>query len=345
MLELTIAFSRNPRLLPLIDGTVGPQNVKLNFVESHPAELFYRNLKYDEFDVTEMSISDFLIARERRDAGRWQWAALPIFFLKAFYLWPAMYVSAESGIKSPADLKGKRVGVPDYQMTAALWIRVVLNELYGIQPSDITWYNGRTKEVSHGAMLGLYKDPPPGVTLNWLDESQTFDRMLDEGQIDAATGFYPRRSGAGQNFIDIDRYGGTRMEGNPRIRKLLSDGGREIIVEYYGKAGIIPVNHMVVVQERILAQHPWLALEIYKAFRRSKEVAFERAREIGAGYLLFADHSFQEQANIFGEDPYLQGVRANRKMLEVLFQGSFEQGLTKKLARVEEVFYPTTLDT
>jgi 4,5-dihydroxyphthalate decarboxylase len=345
MLELTVAFSRNPRLLPLIDGTVKPQNLKLNFVESHPAELFYRNLKFDEFDVSEMSISDYLMSREKRDTGRWQWAALPIFFLKAFYLWPAMYVNAESGIRNAADLKGKRVGVPDYQMTAALWIRVVLKELYGIQPNDITWYNGRTKEVSHGAMLGLYKDPPPGITLNWLDDSQTFDRMLDEGKIDAATGFYPRRSGPGQNFIDIDRYGGTRMEENPRIQKLLSDGGREIIVKYYSKVGVIPVNHMVIVQERILAQHPWVALEIYKAFRRSKEVAFERARELGAGYLLFADHSFQEQAKIFGDDPYPQGLQANRKMLEVLFRGSLEQGLTKNLACPEDVFYRTTLDT
>ena len=345
MLELTVAFSHNPRLLPLIDGAVKPQNVKLNFVESHPAELFYRNLKYDEFDVSEMSISDFLISRERREAGRWQWAALPLFFLKAFYLWPAMYVNAESGIKSPADLKGKRVGVPDYQMTAALWIRVVLKELYGIQPSDIIWYNGRTKEVSHGALLGLYKHPPRGVTLNWLDDSDTFDRMLNEGTIDAATGFYPKRSGQGRNFIDIDRYGGTPMEGNPKIRKLLSDGGREIMVQYYRRQGIIPVNHMVIVQERILAQHPWLALEIYKAFQRSKEVAFERARELGAGYLLFADHSFQEQAEMFGDDPYSQGLHANRKMLEVLLRGSFEQGLTKNLTSVENIFYRTTLDT
>lgn len=119
------------------------------------------------------------------------------------------------------------------------------------------------------------------------------------------------------------------MERNPRIRKLLSDGGREVIVQYYGRAGIIPVNHMVIVQERILAQHPWLALEIYKAFRRSKEVAFERARELGAGYFLFADHSFQEQANIFGDDPYPQGLRANRKMLEVLFQVHLSKGLPR----------------
>lgn len=345
MLELTIAFSPNPRLLPLIDGAVKPQNIKLNFVESHPAELFYRNLKYDEFDVSEMSISDFLISRERRDASKWRWAALPIFFLKAFYLWPGMYVHSSSGIKSAADLRGKRVGVPDYQMTAALWIRVVLKELYGIQPNEIIWYNGRIKQMSHGVLLGLDRDPPPDVTLNWLDESQTFDAMLDKGEIDAATGFAPRRFSERRNFIDIDRYGGVPLEGNPRLRKLLSDGGRQIIVDYFKKTNVIPVNHMLIVQERILNEHPWVALELYKAFQRSKEVAYERAREFGAGYLLFVDSSFQDQAAIFGTDPYPQGIQPNKRMLEILFRGSFEQGLTKKVARLEDVFYPTVLDT
>jgi len=162
MLELTIAFSKNPRLNPLIDGTVRPQNVKLNFVQIHPAELFFRNLKYDEFDVTEMSISDFLIARERTDGTKWQWSALPVFLLKAF-LWLNTYVNNSSRVESAADLKGKRFGVPDYQMTAALWMRIVLQELYGIEHRDVQWYVGRTKDVSHGVLLGLDKDPPPGV--------------------------------------------------------------------------------------------------------------------------------------------------------------------------------------
>jgi 4,5-dihydroxyphthalate decarboxylase len=214
------------------------------------------------------------------------------------------------------------------------------------EPSDITWYNGRTREVSHGAILGMYEDSPLGIKLNWLNEKQTFDAMLDRGDIDAATGFYPsRRADAVRNFIDVDRYGGTPIEGNPRIRKLVADGGRELMVAYHKKTGIIPVNHMLIVQQRILAEHPWVALEIYKAFQRSKEVAFERTRDYGAAYLLFADSSFQDQARIFGQDPYPQGVNANRKMLEVLFQGSFTQGLTKKMARIDDIFYPTTLDT
>jgi len=344
MLELTIAFSKNPRLNPLIDGTVRPQNVKLNFVQIHPAELFFRNLKYDEFDVTEMSISDFLIARERSDGTKWQWSALPVFLLKAF-LWLNTYVNNSSRVESAADLKGKRFGVPDYQMTAALWMRIVLQELYGIEHRDVQWYVGRTKDVSHGVLLGLDKDPPPGVSLNWLGEDQTLDRMLDEGQIDAAWGFAPHYERGSENFRSFDRYGGTPIAGNPRIRRLFRDGGKSIMTEYYQKTGVFPVNHMVVVKKHILENNPWAALELYKAFSRSKELAFEQARTVAAGYFFFVEELDKQQSAIFGSDPYPLGIRANAKMLNVLMQASFKEGLTKKLARVEEIFYPTTLDT
>lgn len=344
MLELTIAFSKNARLNPLIERVVTPENIKLNFVQIHPAELFFRNLKYDEFDVTEMSISDFLIAREKSDGSRWRWSALPVFMLKAF-LWLNLYVNNQSKIENPADLKSKRIGVPDYQMTAALWMRIILEELFGIKHHDVSWYIGRTKDVSHGALLGLDKDPPPGVTLHWLEENQTLDVMLDKGKIDAAFGFAPHYERGTENFRSIDRYGGTPIASNPRIRRLFSDGGRQIIIDYHKKTGIIPVNHMVVIQDRILDEHPWVALELYKAFKRSKEVAFEQARNSGAAYFLFVDEIVKQQAELFGTDPYPQGIRANARMLEVLTKSSLKEGLTKKLARIEEIFFSTTLDT
>ena len=344
MLELTIAFSKNPRLNPLIDRTVRPQNIKLNFVQIHPAELFFRNLKYDEFDVTEMSISDFLIAKERRDETRWRWNALPVFLLKAF-LWLNLYVATQSKIESAADLKGKRIGVPDYPMTAALWMRIVLRELYGIEHTDVTWYAGRTKDVSHGVLLGLDKDPPPGVALRWLEAHETLDVLLDRGDIDAAFGFAPHYERGTENFRSFDRYGGTLITNNPKIRRLFPDGGRQIITEYSQKTGLVPVNHMVVVKERILAEHPWAALELYKAFEKSKQIAAERARELGAAYFFFVDQLVQEQAKVFGKDPYPQGIRANRKMLETLIASSHREGLTKKLARIEDIFFRTTLDT
>jgi 4,5-dihydroxyphthalate decarboxylase len=234
--------------------------------------------------------------------------------------------------------------VPDYPMTAAVWMRIFLRELYEIQPTDIRWYNGRTKQFSHGVILGLDKNLPQGVSIEWLTENQTLDTMLDKGELDAAFGFLPWHYNT-RDFGDIDRYGGTPVIGNPRIGKLFNDNGKQIIVEYYKKTSVLPSNHMFVVQNRILDKHPWVALELYKAFQKSKELAYERARRFANTYLLFQGQDDQNQAAIFGEDPYPLGIKQNRKMLELLFRGSNQDGLTKKVARVEEIFHPSTLDT
>ena len=161
MLNLTVAVTRNLRFEPLIDGTITSKILNLQFVVTTPPELFYRNLKYDEFDVFEMSLSELAISRERGEGTRWQWSALPVFPAKAF-LWFGLYVNSEAGIQGIQDLRGKRVGVPDYAMTAALWFRSFLRELHGIRPQDISWYVGRTKQFSHGALVGLDQHPPHG---------------------------------------------------------------------------------------------------------------------------------------------------------------------------------------
>lgn len=342
-LKLTVGFSPNPRIQPLIEGAVKPQNIELDFVLSHPGELFYRNLKYDEFDVFEMSISDYLISRERREKGRWQWSALPVFLSKAF-MWLNLFVHTGAKINQLGDLKGKRVGIPDYPMTAALWMRILLKELYGVKPTDIFWHVGRLKELSHGGLLGLDRNPPPGISLSWLTEEQTFDLMLDRGELDAAYGFLPGPGGE-KSFRSIDRYGGTPIDGNPRIKKLFKDGGRGVIVEYVKRTGVIPANHMVAVQNRLLEENPWVALELYKAFQRSKEAAYERARQSEGAFYLFPGEDRQRQAAIFGIDPYPLGLRDNKKMLETVFQSSSEEGLTNRTATAEDIFYRTTLDT
>src|ERR687884_352133 len=278
-LRLTMAFSDNPRVQPLKDGTVKPQNIDLECITLDPSTLFQRNLLYDEFDVSEMSISVTLLAIERRDGGKWDWSALPVFLSRG-HVWPTLYVNVASGITSLGDLKGKRIGVPDYDMTAALWFRITLKDLYGIEARDNVWYNGRTKGLSHGGALGLDKEGA-GCTAR------------------------PRgaRVTAGDPTV-IDRYGGTPIQGNPRLRKLLEDNGKGVVYEYYRKTGFFHANHNVIVQNRILRDHPWVALELYNAFQRSKEVAYERARRAQSAYLYFSGNDFQEQAAVLGDDPY-----------------------------------------
>jgi 4,5-dihydroxyphthalate decarboxylase len=344
MLKLKFVSARNPRLAPLLDGTVKPENIELDIVLSPPGELFYHNLLHDDFDVSEMSLSECLIVRERNQPGRWQWSGLPVFLSKAF-LWFNLMVNTASGIERGEDFKGKRVAVPDFPMTAALWMRIMFKELYNVGPRDIHWYVGRGKRKSHGGIVGLYHEPLPGISLQWLTEYQTMDVMLDRGELDAAFGIVPRSDHEPSPFEKVDRYGGTRIEGNPRLRKFFPDGGRSITTDYYRKSGFLPSNHVIVVQQRILEEHPWVALELYKAFQRSKEVAYERARSMLGTYLLFEAEDYKKQVECFGEDPYPLGIKRNQKMLEVLFRSSYEEGLTKKQARIEDVFYKTTLET
>lgn len=342
-LRLTVGFSDNLRVRPLLDGSVNPQNVVLDFVTSPVAELFYRNLKFEEFDVMEMAIACTIMAKERSDGIRWDWSALPVFLSKAF-LWKNLYVNTASGINNLNDLKGKRVGVPDYPMDAVLWMLVMLKELYGIKASDMAWFCARAKQVSHGAQLGLDRNPPAGVKLNWIDERQTLDAMLDRQEIDAGL-LLPSSFDGGVNMASIDRYGGTPLSGNPRIRKMFEDGGRQIVTEYYRKTGIISPNHIIVIKSKLARAHPWLMLELYKAFQRAKEVAYQRSRELMPTYLLFEGRDFREQAAIFGEDPYPLGLKANSKMMETAIQGCLEQGLISKKFPVEEVFHHSMLDT
>src|SRR5579883_1954379 len=190
-LRLTMAFSDNPRVEPLKEGAVRPQGIALNCITLDPSTLFLRNLLYDEFDVAEMSISETLLARERGDGTKWDWSALPVFLSRG-HVWPTLYVNTASGIATLADLKGKRIGVPDYDMTAALWFRIVLKDLYGIAAKDNVWFNGRTKELSHGGALGLDRAGPVGIAHHWLGADQTLDQMLDRGEIDACTAIRPQ---------------------------------------------------------------------------------------------------------------------------------------------------------
>ena len=324
-LRLTMGFGDNPRVQPLRDGTVKPDSIELEFVPSR--NLFYHNLAVDDLDCSEMSISETILGHERGDGSKWDWTAVPIFMSRA-HGWSNMLVNTSSGIESLADLKGKRVATPDYDMTFALWMRCLLKDLYGLEASDIQWFNIRPRGESHGMALGLEKTPPPGVTLNWFPEGLNAFEALDRGEIDAACIPMPPGSGF-----------------NPRVKRLLPDDGKDVITQHYQKMGVLQTNHHIIVQNRIVKDHPWVPMELYNAFTRSKAVAYQRARQQMEAYLYFNGSDFQDQAAIFGADPYPCGMKAMRPMVERLFQGSLEQGLIRKPVTVEEIYHPTTIDT
>jgi 4,5-dihydroxyphthalate decarboxylase len=343
MLKVKVGVTKNPRFEPLVDGTVTSARLDLDITVTTPPELFFRNLKNDEFDVFEMSLSEYLITRERASGNRWQWTALPIFPAKAF-VWLGLFVNTQSGIASLADFRGKRVGVPDYVMTAALWMRIFLRELFSIEPREISWFIGRVPELSHGGMLNIDAKPPPGISMTWLTAAQTFDAMLDGGEIDAAYGFEPRHDPKLYK-LNIDRYGGTPLENNPRLKRLFHDNGRSIVESFFQKTGVVPANHVIVAQRRLLEENPWIGAELYRLFGESKQAAYRNGNFANPAYLYFPSSDRANQAAIFGDDPFPFGISKNRFMLEMLFRNSNEEGLTKNRAKIEEVFFPALLNT
>lgn len=325
-LPLRIAFSENPMVQPLKDGRVKPNNIELDFVTvDHPGDLFYHNLKHDEFDVSEMGIPWTIRALELSGNKRWDWAKLPVFLSRGTG-WTNLYVNAASGIKSLQDLKGKKICVPEYNMSMSMWLRVIMKDFFGIKPEDNVWYLGRTKARNQGGALGVEDDKPDGVTAVWLTEEQMPDSLLQEGEVDAAI-IHPGSFGP----HSIDRYSGASLFDNPRIRKLFPDDGRSLIDEFTATAGVYQINHHVIVQNRILRENPWAAMELFKAFQRSKEIALEELKP-------------QMQGSLY-QDGFPLGVDAMRKSFDRYVQELFDGNVIRTRFQVEDVYYPTTLET
>lgn len=325
MLKLRAAFSQNPRIEPLLDGTVKPAGIELEFELGVPGAMFERHLRDDAFEVFEFSISDYLIIRQRPDSGKWSWTAIPIFLRPREFLALDTYVHVDSGIESFADLRGKRFGVPDFNMTAALWMRAMVRHLYGIQAHDVSWYVGRSLEHSHGALLGIDREPPPGLSLTWLNEDGGLNRLLHAGEIDAA-------------------YGTTEeplFEG-PELRQLLPDRGLGWMEEFHRSTGFTPLNHTVALQRRLVEREPWVAGALYEAFEASKQDAYRRDPRAA---LLFPDHDPGRQRSVFGDDPYRSGLGANRSMLQMAAEQSHAEGLTPAVADVDELFWESVRGT
>ncbi|HTE86121.1 MAG TPA: PhnD/SsuA/transferrin family substrate-binding protein [Dehalococcoidia bacterium] len=327
-LQLSLILGNNPRTQPIIDGSVKPDGIDLAITVAHPSEIFWRQLSYEEFDISEMSMSSFLIITAGGDK---RWVALPVFTSRMFFhTWSL--VRADSGISKPADLKGKRIGVPEYQQTAALWARGVLQNEFSVSPSDMDWWMERTEERSHGGHTGF--TPPTGVRFNRIPAEKSMASMLLSGELDASLLYIGER-----NLVDRS---GVDLSGNPAIRTLFPDPAAEG-VRYYQKTGIFPINHGMVVKRSLLEQHPWVAINLYKAFAEARDQVAARTRELAGVYfdlgLLPAD-----QRAAIAADPYPYGVKANLKVLETIAEYSHEQGLTPRVMKLDEVFAPSTLE-
>src|SRR5262249_8671458 len=327
LLELGIALSDNERTRPLIEGRVVPQGIKPVVTVVHPSEMFWRQLRFAEFDVSEMSMSSLIIAASRGDTC---WAAIPVFTMRKFFH-TSIIVRRDSAIAAPADLRGKRMGVPEYQQTWAIWSRGVLQHEFGVHAREIEWFMERNPDKSHGGATGF--TAPEGVRVNQIPTTTSMGEMLLRGELDGALHYLQEKNLVDRSTVDISSV----------TRFLFPDPAAEGR-RFYAKTGLFPINHAVVVKRSLLERHPWIAINLYHAFVAAKE----GIAHLGRSYL-----SWYFEAGVLDQgvaraltqnDPLAYGFKAARPVLETIAQYVHEQGLSARRVALEELFAPSTMD-
>ena len=333
-LRLSLISAFNERVDPLMRGEVQPEGIEIVPTYSHPSETFWRQLKFQEFEVGEMSMSSYLIARERG----FDMIALPVFPSRRLFHTEFSY-HTDSGIQKPEDLAGKRIGVGEYQQTAALWQRGVLEHDFGVSQFKVHWYMERTEELSHGGATGF--TPPPGISFQRIPPDKSMASMLMNNELDAAAINSPWKNTP--NIISRShRIPGTG--GDPSKVKLLFDDRKAEAKRFFQKWGFLPVNHAYTIRGDIYRKYPWAAFNLYSAFVKAKAHFNAKLMDSIPSGLFFGKEYLAMTQEIFGSDPYPYGVKGNRKMLQTLIDFSHEQGLTSKKARIEELFAESTRD-
>jgi 4,5-dihydroxyphthalate decarboxylase len=328
-LSLSFAFANNPRTKALFTGQVEPEGIDLIPSEVGMSELAWRQFGFQEFQVSELSISSLLIARSK---GIDSFVAFPVFSSRTFFH-TGVLVREDAGIDEPSQLAGKRVGVPEYQQTAALWARGALQHEFGVDPRSIEWYMERPPEKSHGGVTGF--TPPEGIHLQYMPRETDMGQMLQNGEIDAALLYISNNT----NLVDRS----TIVFGpGSGVRQLFPDRRAEA-TRYFSKTGIIHMNHTAVVRKDVLEQHPWVVLNLYSAFLRAREhAATQSKRQIDEMVNTAAlEHP---AAKAWVADPFPYGIQANRDAIEAAFAYSYEQGLSVRKMALEDVFYKGTLE-
>ena len=255
-------------------------------------EMFFRAMRHEAFDVCELSLSSFVLRTARGDCP---YVGVPAFLSRAF-CHTSIIVRCGRGIARPQDLKGKRVGIPEWQLTANVWTRAMLEDDYGVKPSDITWVRGRIEEP--GRLEKLVVTPPPGVVIEAIGPTQTLSGMLDAGEIDGFIG--PR---APLSFTPSNR----------KLAWLFEDPTREAM-EYFRRTRIFPIMHLVGVRRSLADRHPWLPMSLLKAFERSKELALARLADRSATKVMlpFVEEQLRCAHSLMGADFWPYGASANR---------------------------------
>jgi 4,5-dihydroxyphthalate decarboxylase len=324
VLSLSLACPPYDRVLPIALGWIQPEGIAVNFLPLAVEEIFWRQLRHQEFDVSESSLSSYVMLRSRGDE---RFIAIPVFTSR-FFRHSCIFVNTRKGIRSPQDLKGRVVGLPEYQITAVVWQRGLLQEEYGVLPRDIHWRTGG--EETPGRVEKIKLTLPPEIDLQSIPPDKTLSKMLDEGEIDG---------------LLTARAPSCFVKRSPNVARLFPNY-REVEEDYYRKTGIFPIMHTLIISKRIYQNNPWVAMSLYKAFCLAKDVVMQGYGETAALHvtLPWLGAELERTKGIMGEDWWPYGLSKNRKTLETFLRYHYEQGLSKRKMTVEELFAEETLD-
>jgi 4,5-dihydroxyphthalate decarboxylase len=318
-LKLSVAIGDYDRNRPLIDGAVQIDGVDPVFMTLPPEEIFFRAFRHQDFDICECSLSSFSV---KTAAGNNPYVGVPAFVSRMFRH-TSIYVRTDR-IKKPQDLKGKKVGVPEYQLTANVWARAILQDEFGVKPSDIHWIRGGIEHAGRPEKITLKL--PKGVRLDNGPEDKTISELLARGDID---GFIAPRP--------------PTTAGHKNIGWLFKDPVAAA-KDYFKRTGIFPIMHLIGVRRELAEQQPWLPAAVLKAFTQSKTVALAHLADPSAIKVMlpFVEERVQEARELMGEDYWSYGLGPNHKNLETFLRHHHSQGLSSRLLKPEELFHPGT---
>jgi 4,5-dihydroxyphthalate decarboxylase len=319
-LNLSVAVGPYDRTRALLDGSVQIDGVEPVCMTLSPEEIFFRAFRHAEFDICELSLSSFTVKTAQ---GNCPYVGVPAFVSRAFRH-TAIYVRTDR-IKQPADLKAKKVGLPEYQLTANVWARAILQDDYGVKPSDIHWVRGGIEDADRPEKISIKL--PNDVRLEDAPAGKSISALLRDGAID---GFIaPRPPSLPKNA--------------PHIGWLFADPV-QAAKDFYKRTGIFPIMHLVGVRRELADKHPWLPGAVYKAFEQAKKAALDLLSDTSATKvtLPFVEERLGEARALMGEDFWSYGIAANRKTLETFLRHHHAQGLSPRQLTVEEMFHPGT---
>jgi 4,5-dihydroxyphthalate decarboxylase len=324
-LRLTLACWDYDRTRALIDGSVVPEGIELVYLNQPVEETFFRMMRYREFDCSEMSLSSYAASLHSDNPP---FIAIPVFPSR-FFRHSCIFVSIKSGIRKPEELKGKRLGVPEYQMTAPVWIRGILSDDYGVKVTDVEHFSGGEEEPGRVEKLKL--DVPSTIKLRAIPVDKTLSRMIADGEIDA---------------LVTARAPSSFHQEPDKVRRLFPDYV-ETEKQYYRRTKIFPIMHTVVIRRDVYAKNPWVAQSLYKAFTDAKAKAYALYNQSAAlpAMVPWLIAQLEQARREMGEDWWPYGLEPNRGVLETFLRYHHEQGLSKRRLSPEELFARETLES